>query len=487
MATKADSKASPGAAATQAVKPVPGAPPPAYFLSLTVENVRCFAESQFLCLTDSDGGPARWTVLLGDNGVGKTTLLECLSLLQPVQPDGEGASNQVAVRMMDTSFGALTWQRYVRRAARELAQQRSPLSTTPLWAKVAAQVRYGPVLSERRGGHVSDDLCSSADPASTGVSARAGAVDYGMLGGVVCYGYGANRNTGGRSLSNGEACDRCASLFNERVALVDPEGWLLQADYAAMKASGTQRTQIADRLEQIRDVLLRLLPDVEAITFSTPPAQMRSPRVQFRTHYGSVTIEELSLGYRAMIAWMVDLASRLFERYPDSPNPLAEPAIVLVDEIDLHMHPKWQRDIMQYLTERFPNTQFIVTAHSPLLVQAAQDANIAVLRREGDHVVIDNNPETIRGWRVDQVLTSDLFDLETARPPQVEGALAERKKLLSKTRLTKKDKARLAELEKRIGELPTGETPEDIEAMDIIRRAASELKQRGEGRDDPDQ
>ena len=90
---------------------------------------------------------------------------------------------------------------------------------------------------------------------------------------------------------------------------------------------------------------------------------------------------------------------------------------MLVDEIDLHLHPKWQREVIGFLTERFPNTQFIVTAHSPLIVQAAAGANLAVLKREGDHVVIENHPETIRGWRIDQVLTSDLFDLPTARPP----------------------------------------------------------------------
>ncbi len=69
--------------------------------------------------------------------------------------------------------------------------------------------------------------------------------------------------------------------------------------------------------------------------------------------------------------------------------------MVLVDEIDLHLHPRWQRDLIGFLTARFPNAQFIATDHSPLIVQAAADANIALLRREGDHVVNDNNPETI--------------------------------------------------------------------------------------------
>jgi predicted ATP-binding protein involved in virulence len=173
---------------------------------------------------------------------------------------------------------------------------------------------------------------------------------------------------------------------------------------------------------------------------------------------------------------MVDLAVRLFKRYPDSEDPLAEPAIVLVDEIDLHMHPKWQRDIMQFLTDRFPNTQFIVTAHSPLVVQAAQDANIVLLRREGDRVVIDNNPEIIENWRVDQVLTS-VFEMPSARPAKIEPLLQRRKELLTKPKLTASDRAELKELEAQIGTLPTAETSEDIKAMDIIRRAAKLLDQ----------
>jgi predicted ATP-binding protein involved in virulence len=174
---------------------------------------------------------------------------------------------------------------------------------------------------------------------------------------------------------------------------------------------------------------------------------------------------------------MVDFAARLFERYPKSPNPLAEPAIVLVDEIDLHLHPKWQRELISHLTNLFPNTQFIATAHSPLVVQAAADANIVLLRREGDHVIIDQDVKAIRGWRIDQIYTSDLFGLESARPPYLDAAFAEREKILSKSRLTKKDKARLRELESEISQLPYGETSADIEAMDIIRRAAQHIKQ----------
>ena len=68
-----------------------------------------------------------------------------------------------------------------------------------------------------------------------------------------------------------------------------------------------------------------------------------------------------------------------------------------------------------------------------MIVQAATDANLVLLKREGDHVVIENDPETIRGWRVDQILTSELFGLETARPPDMEKLLIRRKELLTKS------------------------------------------------------
>ena len=188
-------------------------------------------------------------------------------------------------------------------------------------------------------------------------------------------------------------------------------------------------------------------------------------------------MKQLGYGYQTLITWVADLASRMVERYPDSPNPLAEPAVVLVDEIDLHLHPIWQRKLMGFLTERFPNTQFIATAHSPLVAQAALDANLAVLRREGDHVIIDNDVDNLRNLRVDQILTSELFGLTSARPPQIEKLLDERKALLTSPKLTKTQTRRLKELEAEIGDLPTGESPQDIKEMEEIRKAIQALQE----------
>ena len=291
---------------------------------------------------------------------------------------------------------------------------------------------------------------------------------------LICYGYGASRRMGKASLSEQRTDDTAASLFFDDVDLINAEEWLLQADYAASRApQGSTRAQ--ERRDQIEHILDKLLPDVDKLRYIVPEEQIGPSWVEFHTPYGWVRLKDLSLGYRTLLTFIVDLASRLFARYPKSANPLAEPAVVLVDEIDLHLHPRWQQTLLSFLSDRFPNTQFIATAHSPLVVQAAEDANIVLLRREGDHVVIDNDVDRIKNWRVDQILTSELFGLESARPPQVSPALAERQKILSKARLTKADEKRLTELEAQIGDLPTGETPDDWQAMDIIRRAAELL------------
>jgi energy-coupling factor transporter ATP-binding protein EcfA2 len=389
-------------------------PPPAYFLSLEVENVRCFGPRQRLDLSLANGRRAQWTVILGDNGTGKTTLLQCLASLEssPVQ----GQPELVATRF-GSRVSALGWRPY-----------RSGIDTF----KIEAELAFGAKLngpdtfrSTRIGagiyGHPPRVKQNKRHPEAASRVRVDPYVERWLskseeLSGLICYGYSAARRMAGVSLGERAPADSSANLFNDDSALLNAAEWLLQADYAATKPSPVQK-QARRRRDEIKRVLTEILPDVDDIRFTGPSEEYPTPGVRFKTPYGWVSVEDLSLGYRTLMAWMVDFASRMFERYPYSPNPIAEPAIVLVDEIDLHLHPKWQRDLIGYLSERFINTRFIVTAHSPLVVQAAQDANVALLRREGDHVVIDNDVERIKGWRVDQVLTSDLFGLESLALP----------------------------------------------------------------------
>ena len=97
------------------------------------------------------------------------------------------------------------------------------------------------------------------------------------------------------------------------------------------------------------------------------------------------------------------------------------------------------------------------------------------------HVVIENDPEVIEGWRLDQTLVS-LFGLETARSLRVETLMKDREKLLEKEHVTPQDKSILRNIAGELSSLPAAERPEDMEAMRIIRQAAVDIQARREDR-----
>lgn len=447
-----------------------------YFLSLTLENIRCFGPAQTLDLRDPEGGPARWTVLLGDNGTGKTTILQSLAYAIPM-PFNSGQDSRIEPVGWTGGFERVRWQEGLfhgkpRSHATDMAMgawwyhENEPppdarirvglSSGQPLTGTLIAPVTItGDLKFYPKGARMSQYMSERE-----GVSPKVA---------VNGFGYSAERRMGPSSLSEGmHSGVGVESLFFEDHVLINANSWILAADYAAK--STHDDTTAARNLEQVKAILITVLPDVEEIRIQG--AERRSARVEFKTPFGWVQSHQLGLGYRALMAWIVDFASGLFERYPDSPNPLEEPAVVLIDEIDLHLHPQWQRKLMGYLSERFPNTQFIATAHSPLIVQAASDANIAVLRREDDHVVIDNDPEAVYGWRVDQILTSDLFGLPSSRPPQLDELLMRRKELMTQSELSEDDKREVEELNEKIDALPFGETEEERETWRLLHAFA---------------
>ncbi|MBT5036881.1 MAG: AAA family ATPase, partial [Rhodospirillaceae bacterium] len=446
---------------------------------LSVENARCFGPAQELDLSDGKGGPARWTIILGDNGTGKTTLLQCLVALQPthvaiqdsmkVKPLATPAFNPNGMKLYRQLQRDVLSHDFFHRDIDIPTHLRSTFSNSHSFSRVNnALPKSSFSLKLRDHGYESEVNWSYS--ASDG---------YDFFFRSVFCAYGAGRKMGSSSLANDELDNPVISIFSDNSTLQSADEWLLRADYAARRATRNEG-KAHDRLNSIKNVLVKILPDVDKINLSNPMHSADTPSVEFHTPYGWVTLDKLSLGYKTLIAWTVDLASWFFEKYPRHKNPLAQPAIVLVDEIDLHLHPKWQRNLVQYLSDLFPKTQFIVTAHSPLIVQAAQDANLAVLRREKDHVVIDQSMKAVRGWRVDQVLSSDLFDIPSLRPPEFDDLLAERKRLLTKPKLTESDKTKLKKIDADLGNLPAGASIEDSDAMQLIRRAAQNIKSSGE-------
>ena len=429
---------------------------PVYFLKLELENVRCFGENATLDLSDGKGNWKKWTVILGDNGLGKTTLLQALALFETIKR--AGPPNFDEVRMGPRMQAIIAFFELYPPFNKKQEKNRW------LYLGLNQSIDNQKLLDSNKleiGSKKNGNIQTSA-------ISLLGETD------IKVFGYGASRFMSINS-SIEDKSENSLTLFNNDVKLINAEDWLLQLDYAASKESEVKVFAGLKR-NQVKQILKDLLPDVEEIRFTTPTKENLKSTVEFKTPFGWINIHQLSLGYKTMVAWMVDLAARMFERYPDSDNPLAEPAIVLVDEIDLHLHPKWQRKIFDYLSEKFPQTQFIVTAHSPLVVQSApEDANIVVLRKEGDHVIIDNDIKSVRDWRLDQIMSSDLFG-ETARNSKIEMWLEERTTLLQKQSLTPEEKTKLAELNKKAHGLPTADDEDDIEAMNIIREAAEYLK-----------
>lgn len=434
---------------------------PAYFLGMKLTQVRCFGPEQTLDLRDSGGRPARWTIILGENGVGKTTLLQCLCAIRPtVFPRLPGT---LTGTVPNVAHWGIQFEELMRRVATTdeiRLEGYCAITVDPDEVPRDDQVLHLVQTSSPQGGDGSQDRDADVS--------------------MFCCAYGASRRPGQRGLTVNDTANPTISLFREDAPLVNVEEWLLQADYAA-RGSGSASAKT--RFQRVKDTLLQLLEQVDDLRVVGLDHAPPQPAVELHTPYGWVRPHQLSLGYRTLLAWVVDLAHQMFARYPDSEDPLAEPVVVLVDEIDLHLHPRWQRALTEFLGQRFPKAQFIVTAHSPLVVQAAQDANLVVVRREegADHVTIHNDPEAVRGWRVDQILTSDLFGLESARPLEQEQLLVRRRELLRNERRTPAEEDELRGLERTIEQLPQGDNVRDIEAWEVVHRFAEHLRKSAGG------
>jgi predicted ATP-binding protein involved in virulence len=389
-----------------------------YFLSLTVENLACFGKPQTINLSDTDGQPARWTVILGDNGTGKTALLRALATIFP--------SSHLAGRL--------------RNGTKRATKIEAGIAVEFLFTKSMKRFKKLRTVIETEPGEPHNVKRDEANELESGK--------------FICFGYGATRRMSLSKIAARRKDETPAmNLFDDDYPLIDVEELLLRVDNASSK-----NKMYSTYKQRVEEIILKLLPDVSGIDYKV---DKQVSEVMFETPAGWVRIDQLSLGYRTMLAWIVDFAAGLYERYPRSKNPLEEPAVLLVDEIDLHLHPRWQRRVIDFLTERFPNTQFIVTTNSPLLVQTAADANLVLLKRKGDDIIIDNDPISVRSWRVDRILTSGLFGIESAYSNKTQRLLNERIRLLAKASLSTKDKEELELLDAALGAMTFDETVEE--------------------------
>ena len=385
-----------------------------YYRSLQIENFGCFKERQKLYLSFGNGAYSNfsnWNLILGDNGTGKTTLLKILDRFQPFEWNINGG-NKVYIPID--------------------AGSKNQVNLGIKWASL-----FVSSIKEGQTVHIGKDW-GVYNEANTN---------------IFLISYGASRRMSKKNNLINESLEMTSSLFDEGIELINAEEWYFQKYLNEQNSEKSVALIFAKQLKIIKKLLIDFLPDISDLRPKAISDVKGTSSLEVKLESGEwIPLRDLSYGYQTMTALLVDIGSRMMDKYPESDNPLAEPVIILIDEIDLHLHPKWQRQIMEQFSKYFPKAQFIVTSHSPLIVQAAEavNANIVVCRKDGDKVIIDNNPEEVKGWRIDQILISDLFDLPTVRSNADEEKMSRYYELEAKSERTIQEESELEDIQKDI-------------------------------------
>ena len=439
-----------------------------YFETLEFSDLKCFRGRHVVDFRTRDKQPSLWTLFLGENGVGKTTILQMLAWMRPVEPPENRKSIEPALFGEPDNFLFLRLVRQAEAAMKMTVRATLASRGRPPTKRVHTYIQ---VSTKRGDPHTSDIKKLSDVRVGRGKNSSKPAPKLPLIG------YGANRQIGSKNLGDPVLADSVNMLFAPVTTLYDPESILRDLDYAAkMRKAGAKA-----RRKQFLELVATIAPAVGSasnIVFTGPSikADEGDPTgIKFQIGSSLVPFSGMSLGQQSTIAWALDLAWRLVRLYPDSKAPLSEPAIVLVDEIDLHLHPKWQQNLRDYLSQHFPATQFIATAHSPLMAQASLDANLVVFQERKGGVAVWNDAERLLDWRLDQVVTA-LFGLSSGRGREVDALLDERDALVDKSRRTPAEEKLLSDLKARIEALSSPDPVADRQAMDILRRAAARME-----------
>ena len=182
--------------------------------------------------------------------------------------------------------------------------------------------------------------------------------------------------------------------------------WFYAMEYEELQEKNERRDwnyRLKD-LDAVRKAIQRMTPGV-----SDPRIKLRPLRfvVSLESEVGKpeeLALDQLSGGYRIMLALAADLARRMAQGNPHLDDPLDSEAVVLIDEVDLHLHPGWQQRVLTDLAATFPNTQFIVSTHSPQVLTTVQPKHIVELRREDGRIVAGRPPAPTFGAEAGDVL-----------------------------------------------------------------------------------
>ncbi|MCC9153354.1 ATP-binding protein [Streptomyces parvulus] len=415
-------------------------------------------------LTRPDGSYAGWTVLAGRNGSGKTTLLRALAL---------AVSGPAVARSLVPGFD--TWVARDERVAKAevclvhdveddafTAGRRPAL---PIWAGLRWTASNEGSLSGKPGASKTGQpsLMPIGYQKERPVALRGPWADNPV--GWFCAGYGPFRRLAGgssdiqRLMSSSGPVARLTSLFHEDASLAEGVSWLIEQHLRAFEDREGAQDLKAAALAILGD---DLLPDA----YRVESVDSEGLWVTNRNH--KFPLREMSDGYRTVAALVVDILKQIHDAYgeltldttagvPQVPSS----GVVIIDEIDAHLHVSWQKRIGGWLKAHFPNIQFIVTTHSPYICQAADPGGLIGLPGPDEDSPVEVVPEHLYDRIIfgsgDDAVLSDLFGLDT---PFSEKAEQKREELIAleldvvRGRASEEEKAHYRALKRKLTSSP---------------------------------
>ena len=230
----------------------------------------------------------------------------------------------------------------------------------------------------------------------------------------------------------------------------------VRADEASLAETEAPSDYPDPQLVAVRDALSCVLPEFQNLTVRRSPLRM-----EVEKDGQLLTVNQLSDGEKCLIAMVSDLARRMAIANPTR-NPLKGEGIILIDEIALHLHPRWQRMIVPRLLEVFPNCQFMISTHSPHVLTHIQPENIFLLKWVDGNITAQRPSESY-GKNVDRIL-EDLMELDTTRPTQVSNDLHRIYEMIDSNDL-EEAKQQIETIRQEIGD-----DPDLVKAEVLIRR-----------------
>lgn len=363
-----------------------------YLSRLRLENIRCFEELEIDL--GADGQHAGWTVILGDNATGKTALLRSIAI---------GLCDQASAAGLITE----STEGYIRRTKSKASILLSLRDDAPADDREYT-IETNFVRTDCADGSSYESVLQETDPKPADFPWK----------NLFVSGYGAGRGMAGTGdVSGYSQIDAVYNMFTYSEGLQNPELVIHR-----LKERGVEDRPI---LEQIASFM-----EIDDLRMTARGILADGP-------WGKgMPIRDLADGYRSSFSWVADLVGWALAFRPDLKTTAGIRGIVLIDEIEAHLHARWQRRVIASLRQMFPKVQFIATSHSPLVAASVgphQADALAVLSLMPGNRVEASEAGFMKGWRMDQVLASPAFRSLIDSDPVVEEMMKEASELAGKT------------------------------------------------------